>query len=232
MGVLQRFERRVETLVNDAFARAFKAEVQPVEIASALQRECDNQAAIVARGRSMVPNAYVVELSPSDHDRLGGYSVALADELAGMVREHAHEQRYSFVGPVAVDFERSDDLDTGVFRVRSTVQAGASTAVPADPRRVGGTSRSPYLEVNGSGFALTERVTVIGRGAEADLRIDDPGISRRHAELRMSGTLVQVVDLGSTNGVVLDGRRVDRAELYDGARLTLGSTHLVYRVGG
>ncbi len=94
MGVLQRFERRVESLVSGAFARAFKAEVQPVEIARALQRECDHRTAIISRDRAMVPNAFVVELGPTDHDRLGGYSTALGDELAAAVRDHADEQRY------------------------------------------------------------------------------------------------------------------------------------------
>ena len=125
MGVLQRFERRIEELVNRPFARAFKAEVQPVEIASALQRECDDRAAIVARGRTMVPNAFTVELGPSDHERLSVYEQALADELAEMVRDHAREQGYAFIGPVTVSFVREQELETGIW-----------LAVPATPELV------------------------------------------------------------------------------------------------
>jgi hypothetical protein len=128
VGVLQRFERRIEDMVNRPFARAFKAEVQPVEIASALQRECDDRAAIVARGRTMVPNSFTVALGPHDHERLSVYAEALGQELAAMVREHAEEQRYVFVGPVTVSFELDEELPTGRFQVRSVAEAGATAA--------------------------------------------------------------------------------------------------------
>src|SRR5215210_7055287 len=105
MGVLQRFERRIEEMVNRPFARVFKAEVQPVELASALQRECDDRAAIVARGRTIVPNSFTVSLGEHDHERLNLYRDALRGELSEMVREHAEEQGYTFIGPVSVDFE-------------------------------------------------------------------------------------------------------------------------------
>jgi hypothetical protein len=135
MGVLQRFERRIEEMVNRPFARAFKAEVQPVEIASALQRECDDRAAIVARGRTMVPNAFTVALGESDHERLSVYAEALGSELAAMVREHAEEQGYAFIGPVTVAFERDDELPTGRFQVRSAPSPGPPrTSRPAPSR--------------------------------------------------------------------------------------------------
>lgn len=232
MGVLQRFERRIEEMVNRPFARAFKAEVQPVEIASALQRECDDRAAIVARGRTMVPNAFTVDLGAHDHERLNVYAEALAQELAAMVREHAEEQGYVFIGPVTVDFERDDDLSTGRFQVRSAAVAGAtaaqsSTAVPAG----GAGSAVPWVEVGTTTYALVHPITRIGRGTDTDLRIDDPGISRHHAELRRSGGDVTIADLGSTNGVVVNGRRVDEQRLRDGAQVRLGSTTLTFHEG-
>ncbi len=232
MGVLQRFERRIEEMVNRPFARAFKAEVQPVEVASALQRECDDRAAIVGRGRTMVPNAFTVGLGERDHERLSVYAEALGAELAAMVREHADEQGYAFIGPVTVEFELDGELDTGRFQVRSAAVAGAtaneaSTAAPA----VGGGTGVPWVEVSGTTYALVRAVTRIGRGAEADLRIDDPGISREHAELRRSGGDVTIVDLGSTNGVVIDGHRVDEQRLRDGAAVRLGSTTMTFHEG-
>ncbi|HEX6919469.1 MAG TPA: DUF3662 and FHA domain-containing protein [Actinomycetes bacterium] len=229
MGVLQRFERRIEEMVNRPFARAFKAEVQPVEIASALQRECDDRAAIVARGRTMVPNEFTVALGSHDHERLNVYAEALAGELAAMVREHAEEQRYAFLGPVTVTFERDDELETGTFRVRSTAVAGA---VPADAARSAGpTTGAPWLEIGSTTFALTGPVTRIGRGTDTDLRIDDPGVSRNHAEVRREGGDVTIVDAGSTNGVVVDGRRVQQARLSDGASIVLGNTTVVFHAG-
>jgi hypothetical protein len=229
MGVLQRFERRIEEMVNRPFARAFKAEVQPVEIASALQRECDDRAAIVARGRTIVPNAFTVDLGPADHERLSVYAEPLGEELAAMVREHADEQGYAFIGPVTVAFELDDELPTGRFQVRGAAVAGAtaaesSTAVPA----TGGRGGLPWVEVGSTTYALTRAITRIGRGADTDLRIDDPGISRNHAELRRSGGDVTIVDLGSTNGIVIDGAKVDELRLRDGARVQLGSTTMIF----
>ena len=225
MGVLQRFERRIEEMVNRPFARAFKAEVQPVEIASALQRECDGRAAIVARGRTMVPNAFTVSLGPADYERLAVYEQPLIEELAAMVREHADDQGYSLLGPVTIAFERDDNLSTGRFGVRSSAVAGTSASSGQ------GEPGGPYVEIGGTTYALSGATTTIGRGTRADLRIDDPGISRSHAELRRSGGDVTIVDLGSTNGVVIGGERVSQARLRDGDRITLGSTELVFHTG-
>ena len=230
MGVLQRFERRLEELVNRPFAKAFKSEVEPVEIASALQRECDDRAAIVARGRTMVPNEFIVELGPSDHERLSVYAGPLSGELASMVREHAQEQNYSFLGPVQIGFEQADDLETGRFRIRSKAVAGATPTSPEPTQQVGGAT--PWLEVGTTTYALSRPVTTLGRGSDVDLRIDDPGISRRHAEVRVSGDRAMLTDLGSTNGCVVDGREVQQAELRDGSRIVLGSTTVVFHSGG
>ncbi len=124
MGVLQRFERRIGGVVEGIFARAFKSEVQPVEVAAALQRELDDQAAVVGRDRTLVPNQFVVELGHHDYDRLAPYEKPLTDELAAMVREHAADQRYSFVGPVQVELLLVPALETGLFRIRSEVAPG------------------------------------------------------------------------------------------------------------
>ena len=123
MGVLQRFERRLEGLVEGAFARVFGGVVQPVEVAAALQREAADKKQIVAQGRVLVPNSFVVELGPTDLERFGEWDAPLRAELAGMVEEHARDQGWSFVGDVEVAFERHEDVDTGVFRVRSSVVA-------------------------------------------------------------------------------------------------------------
>jgi len=232
VGLLDNVERGIEKMVRSAFSAGGKGQVQPVEIASALQRECDDRAAIVARGRTMVPNAFVVALSERDHERLSVYAEALAAELAAMVREHAEEQRYAFIGPVTIDFERDDELPTGRFQVRSSAVAGATanesaTSVPA----AGAGGATPWVEVGSTTYALSRAVTRIGRGGDTDLRIDDPGISRNHAELRRSGGDVTIVDLGSTNGIVVDGRRVDELRLRDGAQVRLGSTVLTFHEG-
>lgn len=131
MGVMKKFEQRLEGLVNGTFAKVFKSEVQPVEIAGALQRECDNNATIWNRERTVVPNDFIVELSPHDHERLSPYAGQLGQELAGMVLEYAEAQRYSFLGPLQVNLERADDLDTGLYRVRSRTLASDAPESPA-----------------------------------------------------------------------------------------------------
>lgn len=220
MGVLDRFEQRLRRRVNGTFARAFKADVQPVEIASALQRECDDKAAIVSRGRTIVPNAFTVELGPSDYQRLVGYAEPLGSELADVVREHAAESRYSFVGPVTVVLTDADDLETGVFRVLGKAEPGE---VPPEP-----SLRSARIELPGRTVELHQDQTVLGRGTEADVQLDDPGVSRRHALLRLS-PVPSISDLGSTNGTSVNGQRVTEADLVDGATITLGETTVVFR---
>jgi hypothetical protein len=222
VGVLDRFEHRLDRLVNGAFARAFKSDVQPVEIASALQRECDDLAAIVSRGRTIVPNAFTVELGTSDYARLAGYADPLGSELADVVREHAAECGYSFVGPVSVALEDGDDLETGVFRVLGRAEPGE---IPPEDQL-----RRARLEAPGRTIDLTQESSVLGRGPDADIRLDDPGVSRRHALVRLSPTPA-ISDLGSTNGTVVDGQRVSAAELVDGSVITLGETTLVFRQG-
>jgi Protein of unknown function (DUF3662)/FHA domain len=233
MGVLQRFERRLEGLVTGTFARAFKAEVQPVEIAAALQRELDNTATILSRERSLVPNEFVVELSEHDHERLTPYAGTLGNELSDLVREHAAEQHYAFSGPVRVRLEEQKELPTGRFRVRSSVRAGVDRSRASQPTPTSERRAAAYLDINGTEHAVLPPGLLIGRSAECDLRIDDPGVSRRHAELRVGGegsdAEVTVIDLGSTNGTLVDGVRISRATVSDGSRIVLGSTTAVVR---
>ncbi|MGH3334209.1 MAG: DUF3662 domain-containing protein, partial [Nocardioides sp.] len=123
MGGLQDFEHKLEQMISGAFARAFRSAVQPVELAAALQRECDNNAQILSRQRRMAPNAFHVELSQADLDRLSPYDTALAEEMTQQVEDHAEQQGYAFPGPVRIEFEAADDLTTGRFRIRSRAQA-------------------------------------------------------------------------------------------------------------
>jgi len=234
MGLLQRFEDRLEQMVSGVFAKAFRSAVQPVEVAAALQREVDNSAQILSRNRRLVPNQFHVELSPQDHERLSPYSSTLASELTEMLREHAHEQSYVFTGPVTIDFDEREDLSTGRFRVRSSALAKVT---PVSDRSVTDTAvrrAHAILEVNGMKHPLDPPGIVIGRGTDADLRINDPGVSRRHAEIRVSandtsGTDVSVVDLGSTNGMLVNGSRVQQATLEDGGTIKIGNTTMTVR---
>lgn len=225
MGVLDRFERGIERAVQGAFAKAFKSEVQPIELASALRREADTAAAVVARDRTLVPNVYLISLGPSDHGRIESWEDTLTDELVDAVELHGRQQRYAFVGPVSVRLEVDDELDTGVFRIRSARVKG--TVVPAATAATA-TAARPVLDVDGRRYQLTGARTVLGRGSEADIVIDDPGVSRQHAEIRVDGGSAVLRDLGSTNGTFVDGERAGTLPLVDGSTITVGRTRITF----
>jgi hypothetical protein len=243
VGVLQRFERRLEGLVEGAFARAFKGNVEPVEIAAALEREALDKKAIVGAGRVLVPNAYVVELGNADYARLSPYARQLGVELATMVQESAAEQQWSFVGDVAVTLERADALETGVFHIRSNVvdisppDADHTQVISMPPKQSRTPHGHPRLVVSTDGSTqgldratpLVTPVTVIGRGHDAQIRLSDPGVSRHHAQVELRDGSAWLEDLGSTNGTTLDGARVTApTEMTSGQRIAMGSSVLVF----
>ncbi len=233
MSALQRFEHKLEELISGAFARTFRSAVQPVEISSALNREIDNGAQILSRDRRLVPNDFHVELSHADHDRLAELGNQLPTELANMLRDHAASQSYVFTGPVSVALEAADDLTTGRFRVRSksvsTVTPHGGQATDTAVRRA-----AASLIVNGDELPLSAPGVVVGRGNDADLRVDDPGVSRKHLEIRLSdsdeGPRISAHDLGSTNGVLVNGKRVESAPLQDGSVVRIGTTEITVRI--
>jgi hypothetical protein len=236
VGALHRFEQRLEQVVTGAFARAFRSAVQPMEIAAALQREVDNSAQILSRDRRIAPNDFTIDLSPTDYDRLSTYGDALSSELASMLHEHAQEQGYLFAGPIRMNFQRVDDLTTGRFRVRSSAQAQVT---PAAGRPVGDTAvreAAAYLDIAGTRHPLHPPGLVVGRGSGSDVRVDDPGVSRRHVEFRVQtasdGPHVSLVDLGSTNGTQVAGHRVQHAVLGDGSIVHIGGTRIDVHVVG
>jgi hypothetical protein len=250
VSVLQRFEKRLEGLVEGAFAKVFKGVVHPVEILNAMQREAEAHKAILAGGRTLVPNRYVIDLSPYDHSRLAPYAAALAQELAQSQAEFIGEQSWTVYGDVIVEIERGEGLDTGMFRVTAEVFSGdpgplpqPEHAVPGYPpmEQMGGPAGQPHhggarnvrlVAGDGRTFPLSIGSTVIGRGEQATLRLPDVGISRRHARLDFDGSQVVLTDLGSTNGTMVNGQRVTAVALNPGDMIQIGTTSLTFRVDG
>src|SRR5688500_7965738 len=207
VSVLQRFEERLEGLVEGAFAKVFKGVVHPVEILNAMQREAEAHKAILVGGRTLVPNRYVIDLSPYDHSRLAPYAAALAQELAQSQAEFIGEQAWTVYGDVIVEIERGDGLDTGMFRVTAEVYTGGDVAPAPSAYDMPGQGGYPYEQGGGYGpppghgggrnvrlvsgdgrsYPLQMGSTVIGRGDQANLRLPDVGISRRHARLDFDG---------------------------------------------
>ena len=274
MGVLQRFERRLEGMVGLAFARIFKGKVHPAEIAKALQREADEQRSVLGEGRVLAPNVYVVRLGETDFGHLGQWSDQLASELADMVSEHIDDEGYQVFDKVTVRLEQDDDLPTGVFEVSSLVADPAAQPASREefavPKPAGGpmTGHPPLpplpplrgrvsgdtgkqgpsitgragsrpgvthvLVVDGPGtrHELTTGRNVIGRGTEADIRLPDTGVSRKHVDVVLDGGTATAEDLGSTNGTLVNGRRITRQPLSDGDVIRIGHSVLVYRQDG
>ncbi|GGK34995.1 hypothetical protein GCM10010124_29570 [Pilimelia terevasa] len=244
MSVLQRFEKRLEGMVEGAFAKVFKGVVHPVEILNAMQREAEAHKAILAGGRTLVPNRYVIDLSPYDHSRLAPYAAALAQELAQSQAEFIGEQGWTVYGDVIVEVERGEGLDTGMFRVTAEVYTGGDVA----PAGQGGYQSGQYdsggggyqqsgggarlMASDGRSYPLQAGSTVIGRGDQATLRLPDVGISRRHARLDFDGAQAVLTDLGSTNGTMVNGQRVSAVSLNPGDMIQLGTTTLTFRVDG
>ncbi len=224
MGLLDRFEQRVDRAVNGAFAKAFKSELQPVEIAAALTNEMDSRAAVVSRARTVVPNVYTVIVSTEDYDRLSVYDETLVGEFAVMIRDYAQQQQYSFLGSVTVAMQPSEDSAQGTVEIVSEARVDHDVAPAAGPPA----GSAPRLEGKLGTFQLTRAVTRIGRGADSDIRIEDPGVSRHHAEVRI-GSDVVLRDLGSTNGTYVNGTLIAEQPLRDGAVITIGSTNLTFR---
>ena len=217
MGLLDNFERGLERAVNGAFAKTFKSGLQPVEITSALRRELDTKAAVVSRDRILVPNEFTVLLSRGDFDRMHSMGEALIDELTQLVQKHASAQGYAFAGGISIRLSPSDNLSQGMIEVNSVNVKGT-------------VSWTPVLDIDGRRYPLTKSRTIIGRGSEADITVNDTGTSRKHVEILWDGTRGQVNDLGSTNGSKLNGQPVGKAPLTPDSVIEIGRTRIVFRV--
>ena len=254
MSVLRNLEAKLEGLVEGAFSRAFKARVQPVELARKLSKEMeDNQ--MVSVSRVYVPNHYRVFLSPKDRDQFASYEPALRKELSDYLLEHARQESFALSTRPQVEFHTDERLDLGEFGIQAQLlappeeekeAAGPEAAAPSagdfghtmvysasrDARRIEpAPDRGRALLVGGGRRSvLSGSRVVVGRSREADIVLEDPNVSRRHAELRRDDGGWQIVDLGSTNGIKVNGRRVDNQQLSAGDQITIGVTDLTFEL--
>ncbi|MET4783620.1 DUF3662 and FHA domain-containing protein [Glaciihabitans sp. UYNi722] len=217
MGLLDSFEKGLERAVNGAFAKTFKSGLQPIEITAALRRELDTQAAVVSRDRILVPNRFTVRLARGDYERMTGLGSTLIDELSQLVQQHAAAQHYQFSGGITITLAPDPALTQGIVQIDSVSVKGT-------------VSWTPVLDVAGKRYPITKSRTIIGRGSDADITVDDTGISRKHVEILWDGTRAQVNDLGSTNGSQLNGAPVNKAPLTPESVISIGRTRIVFRV--
>jgi len=253
--VLRTIEQKIESLFEGAFGRAFRRNVQPVELARKLAKEMDDYK-MVSVSQVYAPNEYVVYLSPRDRDQFESYEPALVKELEDYLAEHGRREGYLLLSRPNVSFRTDEDLEVGLFGISNRmiqreapdsppepdVESGATRIYRATPSETEAVSAEELgmepeqepatITVDGAQHRLEKPVMVIGRSKDTDIRVADANISRRHAEIRQEGSTFWIVDLDSTNGIAVNGRASKRAKLDDEDRITLGSTELVFRRHG
>jgi hypothetical protein len=250
--VLRAIEQKIESLFEGIFGRAFRTNVQPVELARKLAKEMDDHRT-VSVSRVYVPNEYTVYLSPGDREQFESYEENLRGELQDYLSEHSRREDYALLSPPRVLLETDGDLDVGEFGIATRmvqpesrrgagepaadIEPGATmiykpkTPAPTEavsPRELGMEQELVTLTFDGSRHEVRQRRVVIGRSRECDIQLNDSNASRRHAELRQEGASYWIVDLGSTNGMEVNGKRVKRAKLRDGDTVTIGSTEMTF----
>lgn len=225
MSFLDRFENAVEKGVNNVFSRVFRSGLKPVDVSSALQRAADNDLLDVAEGEGITANEYLVRVSPSDYAELEAEGIKeFSLQMEETLTNYISQQGYALLGPVSVEFEGADEEFTGTVEVIGKRRRGAAapaTASVASPEH-------PIIDVDGEKWLLTEEVTVLGRGSDADIKVEDSGVSRRHVELRITDAGVILTDLSSTNGTFVEGHRVEAATLMDGNQIVIGRTPIMF----
>jgi hypothetical protein len=251
MSVLRNLEAKLGGIVEGAFGRAFKTSVQPVELAHKLAKEMEENQ-MVSVSRVYVPNHYRVFLSPSDREQFSSYEPALRKELSDYLLEHARQERLALTSRPQIEFHTDDRLELGEFGIQAQLLGGPEEdeelaepgpsagdfghtmvyspdreARPLEPAL----DRSQALLVaEGRRNVLSGDRVVVGRSRESDVVLSDANVSRRHIELRRGERGWAAVDLGSTNGMKVNGRRLSHAELEPGDRITIGITDLTFEL--
>ena len=221
MGFIENFERRLENFVNGAFSKAFKSQLQPVEISAAIKAKMDVSAAVIGKDRILAPNEFNVSLSQPDLLRLKSLGENLVSEITKQVNSHVKKQRYQLTADLAITLTPSSTLALGQIQV----SASGSKA-----EQVANVSWVPALDISGKRYLLAKSKTTVGRDAAADIQVDDAGLSRTHFAINWDGSSASVEDLGSTNGTTVAGVNVKVQNISADTVIKAGRTEFVFRV--
>ncbi len=232
MGVLRNFESRLERGIEGFFKAAFRSGLHPIEMAKQILREMEKRKTVGVR-ETWVPNRYTLWISEEDRERFANMEAALIKELEGVVREGAREKGHGLVARPEVTFETGEGMKRGDLQVEAELSEAPGPPSDEQPAvaPTGGGAGPARLVLHGDGkeWTLAADRSVIGRLSGSEVEIQDPGASRRHAEIRRDGQEFLVADLGSTNGTLLNDNPVSEATLEDGDRITIGRTVLEFR---
>ena len=221
MGIIENFERRLETFVNGAFSKAFKSQLQPVEISAAIKAKMDVSAAVIGKDRILAPNEFRVSLSQPDLLRLNSLGDNLVAEITKQVSSHAKKQRYQLTDALAISLASSSNLAVGQINV----SASGSKA-----EQVANVSWVPAIDISGKRYLLAKAQTTIGRDTSADIQVNDAGLSRTHFAINWDGSSATVEDLGSTNGTTVAGLNVKTQNIGADTVIKAGRTEFIFRV--
>jgi hypothetical protein len=221
LGFVENFERRLERFVNGAFSKAFKSQLQPVEISAAIKAKMDVSAAVIGKDRILAPNEFRVSLSQPDLLRLNSLGDNLVDELTKQVNTHVKRQRYQLTDSLVITLSSSSNLALGQIQVAASGSKAAQVA---------NVSWVPALDIAGKRYLLAKQKTTVGRDAIADIQVNDAGLSRTHFAINWDGTTASVEDLGSTNGTSVAGRDVKLQTIGADTVIKAGRTEFVFRV--
>ena len=254
MSVLRNLEAKLTDIVEGTFGRVFKSEVRPVELARKLAREMDEHKT-ASVSRVYVPNEYIVYLSADDRERLEGVEDLLIDELGAYLLEHARRERLALLSRPQIEFRTDERLALGEFGIQARMvrpsedpdaQQGAAQAAHGNTMiySQAGRLRAPVEEAQGvrptrallvaegRRHVIPPGGALVGRSRDCDIVLSDANVSRRHAEVRPGAAGVwTIADLGSTNGVLVNGRRIDgMEELRPGDRVALGTAEIAFEL--
>lgn len=254
MGLARDIERRLEGLLEGFFAKVFRSGLQPVEIGRRILREMD-EGRTISVNRTYAPNDFRVLMGPDDYGRFSQMEAGLAREFSDLIIDNAKQNRWNLMGIPRIAFVESEGMGKGEFRVEASLaadpEAGAPRVSTQEPRegdasstraisldtadRTGlARSGAELVMLDGSGneserIAVTNTPVTIGRLSTNDVVLSDSNVSRRHAELRRDGDRWVIVDLGSTNGTLVNGKLAREHRLGDGDRISFGTSELVFK---
>lgn len=206
-------ERKLEKAINGVFAKTFRSKIQQVDLTNAIKYELDTKSLVETKDRILAPNAFILRIAPKDFQHFSEIGRPLITELITVINAHARTQNYQFSGPVTIEFHEDSSIAQGIVHVDSQITNE-------------GVTWKPVLDINGKKYPMIKDKVVIGRSNEADVTLPDEKVSRRHAVITWNGKVLQVEDLGSTNGSLLDNTRITKAVFTPESTLFIGNTRI------
>lgn len=255
MSLLKKLEQKLEALVEGFFANQFKSGVQPIELAKKLIREMEAHKTI-SISKVYVPNEYILFLSEGDFENFKSFESALTRELQDFLVAEARKQGCVLPGPARIKLESRKDLALGEIDLASTLKADEQMPIIEElsdrktrifTADVAPKAERPSSEIKSPPagqlillqegerrqiFPLTKKVTTVGRMPDNDLVLNKTSISRHHAEIERRGDHYYIRDLDSTNGTLVNDRRVKRKKLQDGDRVTIATQRFLFKEKG